>query len=97
MINLLHFLGTYPLLFALAGQLILLLFSLKSGDKPSAVQGGVVAVAEAVICVAVALRPHTPPQPVPDLIASVGAIFLLTPGVVGLAKLKQKQRGQQSA
>ena len=94
MSNLLHLLGTYPLFLAFVGQVVLMILSIKSGDRPSAVQGGIVAAAEAVISVAVALRPHTPPQPVPDLIASLGALFLLTPGFVGLSKLKQKQQKQ---
>ena len=44
-----------------------------------------------LILVSVLLRPKSPPNLMADSLASLGSLFLLTPGVQALLKLRQKE------
>ena len=75
-------------------QVTVVLSSLKDKDKKAAVQGLLLMGALGLIVVSLLLRPKSPPNPVADSLASLGALFLLTPGVQALLKLRQKEKGQ---
>ena len=74
-------------------QIIVVLSSLKDKDKKAAIQGSILMGALALILVSVLLRPKSPPNLMADSLASLGALFLLTPGVQALLKLRQKEKG----
>ncbi len=98
-ISLLHTIGSYPLLFTLAAQFFVLAQARESGDRLMASQAICLIGANAAASVALALRPHSPPQMLPDALGCLAALFLLTPAVVALIKLKsqQSQKQQQQA
>ncbi len=75
-------------------QIIVVVSSLKDKDKKAAVQGSILMGALGLIVVSILLRPKSPPNPVADSFASLGALFLLTPGIQALLKLRQKEKGQ---
>ena len=62
-------------------QVIVVLSSLKDKDKKAAVQGSILMGALGLILVSILLRPKSPLNPAADSLASLGALFLLTPGV----------------
>ena len=75
-------------------QVTVVLSSLKDKDKKAAVQGLLLMGALGLIVVSILLRPKSPPNPLADSIGSLGALFLLTPGIQALLKLRQKEKGQ---
>lgn len=73
----------------MAAQIIVLVSSSKDKDKKAVVQSLILMGALGLILVSVLLRPKSPPNPPADAIASLGALFLLTPGVEALLKLRR--------
>ena len=88
LVHFLHFVGGYPLAIGFVAQIIVLLASWKDKDKKAIVQSLILMGALALILVSVLLRPKSPPNLTADAIASLGALFLLTPGVEALLKLR---------
>jgi branched-subunit amino acid ABC-type transport system permease component len=78
----------------MAAQIIVLVSSSKDKDKKAVVQSLILMGALGLILVSVLLRPKSPPNPAADTIASLGALFLLTPGVEALLKLRQYDEKQ---
>ena len=76
-------------------QVIVVLSSLKDKDKKAAIQGLILMGALGLILASILLRPKSPPNPVADSLASLGALFLLTPGVEALLKLRGYDRKKQ--
>lgn len=70
-------------------QITVVLSSLK--DKKAAIQGSILMGALGLVLVSVLLRPKSPPNLMADSLASLGSLFLLTPGVQALLKLRQKE------
>ena len=64
--------------------------SFKDKDKKVRVQALTLMGALGLVALSIALRPKSPPAPVPDAMACLGALFLLTPAVTELIKLRQK-------
>lgn len=95
MLHFLHLLGSFPLAVGMTAQIIVLLSSLKDEDKKAVVQSLILMGALGLILVSVLLRPKSPPNPAADAIASLGALFLLTPGVKALLKLRGYDRKKQ--
>ena len=93
MTSFLHAIGSYPLLFTLSAQFFVLFQAWKSKDMMM-VQAVSLIGANGLASVALAQRPHSPPQRVPDALGSVAAVFLLTPAVVALIKLHSQAKSQ---
>ena len=72
-------------------QITVVLSSLKDKDKKAAIQGSILMGALGLVLVSVLLRPKSPPNLMAASLASLGALFLLTPGVEALPKLRQKE------
>ena len=89
----LHLVGSYALTIGLLSQTIVLGASLKSGEKPAAIQSAILMGALGSLTVSLLLRAPTPPALLPDIIAVLGGLLLLTPGVQALLKLRQKKAG----
>ena len=90
MLHILHLVGSYPLLFGFVAQVVVVSASQKDKDKKVRVQALILMGALGLVRVSIALRPKSPPDLIPDIMASVGALFLLTPAVTELIKLRQK-------
>ena len=60
-------------------------------DKKAAIQGSILMGVLGLIVVSILLRPKSPPSLAADSLASLGVLFLLTPGVQALLKLRQKE------
>ena len=88
MLHLLHLVGSYPLAIGFVAQIIVLLASLKDKDRKAIIQSLLLLGALALILVSVLLRPKSPPNLPADAVACVGALFLLTPGIEALLKLR---------
>ena len=82
-----HSVGSYSLLIGFGSQIVVLYGAVKSGDKPAIVQAILLLLALGSASVALALRPHTPPQLIPDLLGCFAALLLLTPAVEAVRKL----------
>jgi len=95
LLHFLHLLGSFPLAVGMAAQIIVLVSSVKDKDKKAVVQSLILMGALGLILVSVLLRPKSPPNPPADAIASLGALFLLTPGVEALLKLRGYDRKKQ--
>lgn len=89
MLHLIHFIGSFPLAIGFVAQIIVLTASIKDKDRKATVQSLILMGALALILVSVLLRPKSPPNLTADLIAGAGALFLLTPGVEALLKLRR--------
>ena len=87
MLHFLHSVGSYSLLIGFGSQIVVLYGAVKSGDKPAIVQAILLLLALGSASVALALRPHTPPQLIPDLLGCFAALLLLTPAVEAVRKL----------
>ncbi len=93
-----HAAGSYPLLFTLSAQFFVLFQAWKSKDTLMIIQAICLIGANGLASAALPQRPHLSPQRVPDVMGTVAALFLLTPAVIALIKLKsqEKQSQQQS-
>ncbi len=91
-----HSLGSYPLLFTLFAQFFGLAQAHKSGDKLMASQALCLIGANSVASVALALRPHSPPQILPDALGCLAAVFLLAPAAVALQKMQSPKEQKQA-
>lgn len=89
MLHIVHLLGSYPLAVGFVAQIMVLLASRKDNDKKAVIQSLILMGALGLILASVLLRPKSPPHPAADAIACVGALFLLTPGIEALLKLRQ--------
>ena len=78
----------------MVAQIIVVLSSFKDKDKKAATQGLILMGALGLIVASILLRPKSPPNLAADSLASLGALFLLTPGIQALLKLRQKEKGQ---
>ena len=87
MLHYLHTVGSYSLLIGFASQLVVLYGAVKSGEKPAIIQAVLLLLALGSASVALALRPHTPPQLIPDVLGCFAALLLLTPAVEAVRKL----------
>lgn len=95
-----HFIGSFPLAIGFAAQIIVLTASCKDQDRKAIIQSLILMGALALILVSVLLRPKSPPNLTADLISCAGAVFLLTPGVEALLKLRhydKQKAGQEDA
>lgn len=87
MLHFLHTVGSYSLLIGFASQIVVLYGAVKSGEKPAIVQASLLLLALGSASVALALRPHSPPQLIPDLLGCFAALLLLTPAVEAVRKM----------
>lgn len=86
----LHFLravGSYSLLIGFASQIVVLYGAVKSGEKPAIVQASLLLLALGSASIALALRPHLPPQLIPDLLGCFAALLLFAPAVEAVRKM----------
>lgn len=90
MLNLLHTIGSFSLLIGFGSQFVVLYGAVKSGDKPSIVQAILLILALGSASLALAMRPHSPPQLIPDLLGCFAALLLFAPAVEAVRKLRVK-------
>lgn len=94
MLSFIHLFGRFDVAVGLLAQIAVLMSALKREAKPEAIQSVILMAALACLGAAVLLRPPSKPDLLPDLIASVGGILLLTPGIQAIRKyLKQREEG----
>ena len=91
MSSIIHGIGSYPLLIGLFSQFVVLYGAWKSGEKPAMVQATLLILALGLTSIAITLRPHAPPQLLPDLLGCVAAVLLFAPAVESVRKLLAKQ------
>ena len=91
MTHILHGIGSYPLLIGLFSQFVVLYGAWKSGEKPAMVQATLLILALGLTSIAITLRPHAPPQRLPDLLGCGAAALLFAPAVESVRKLLAKQ------
>lgn len=92
MLHLLHTIGSYPLLIGLFSQFVVLFGASKSGEKPAIIQAVLLIGALGSASVALMMRPHTPPQLIPDLLGCVAAVLLFAPAVEAVRKMTVKKK-----
>ena len=97
MLHFLHTAGSYSLLIGFASQLVVLYGAVKSAERPAIVQAVLLLLALGSASVALALRPHSPPQLIPDLLGCFAALLLLTPAVEAVRKLTAAKSKEDAA
>ena len=94
----LHALGSFALLIGFCSQFVVLYGAVKSGEKPAVVQAILLILALGSASVALLLRPHSPPQLIPDLLGCFAALLLFAPAVEALRKMwAKKEEGKEDA
>ena len=91
MANILHTIGSYPLLIGLFSQFVVLYGAGKAHEKPAIIQATMLILALGFASTALMMRPHSPPQLIPDLLGCVAALLLFAPAVESVRKLLAKQ------
>ena len=87
----LHTVGSYPLLIGFFSQVVVLYGAAKSGEKPAIIQAILLLLALGSASVALTLRPHSPPQLIPDLLGCFAAVLLFAPAVEAARKMVAKK------
>jgi hypothetical protein len=89
-----HLVGAYSLFVGIFAQIVVLASGWKRGKTPEIVQAVVLLVALGLDSGAIMLRPHQPPQLLPDLLGCGAALLLFSPAVEAGRKLwAEKQDG----
>ncbi len=98
MTSFLHGIGSYPLLIGLFSQFVVLYGAWKAHEKPAIVQSIMLILALGLTSLAITLRPHSPPQTIPDSLGCVAALLLFAPAVEAVRKMTaKKQDGKEDA
>ncbi len=97
MLHILHLIGSYPLLIGLFSQFVVLYGAVKGGEKPAIVQASLLIGALGSASIALMLRPHSPPQLIPDLFGCVAALLLFAPAVEAVRKLLVKKEDAEKS
>lgn len=86
--HLLHSVGSFSLLIGFCSQFVVLYGAIKSGEKPAIIQAVLLILALGSASLALAMRPHSPPQLIPDLLGCFAALLLFAPAVEAVRKLR---------
>ena len=100
MSSIIHHIGSYSLLIGFFSQFVVLYGAIKSGEKPAIVQAALLILALGSASLALSLRPHSPPQLIPDLLGCFAALLLFAPAVEAVRKMqakKAKDAGKQKS
>ena len=92
LINLLHTIGSFPLLIGLFSQFVVLYGAWKAQEKPAIVQASLLIGALGMITIALLLRPPLPPQLIPDALGCAAAVLLFAPAVEAVRKMRAKTK-----
>lgn len=87
MTNLIHDIGSYPLLIGLFSQFVVLYGAWKAGEKPAIIQAIMLILALGLTSAAITLRPPSPPLLIPDLLGCLAAVLLFAPAVEAVRKM----------
>ena len=96
MTHLLHTVGSFSLLIGFCSQFVVLYGPVKAGEKPAIVQATLLLLALGSASLALAMRPQSPPQLVPDLLGCFAALLLFTPAVEAVRKLWASKDAEKS-
>ncbi len=96
MLDFLHLFGRFDVAVGLLAQIVVLWSALKRKEMPAAVQSAILMTALGCLGAAVLMRPPSKPDLLPDIIASVGGLLLLTPGVQAIWKYQKHQEEQKA-
>lgn len=96
MSHFLHAVGSYPLLIGLFSQFVVLYGAWKSSEKPAIVQATMLIFALGLTSAAITLRPHAPPQLIPDLLGCFAALLLFAPAVEAVRKMWAAKGAERS-
>jgi hypothetical protein len=92
--HIIHLIGAYSLFVGIFAQIVVLGSGWKRGKTPAMVQAGLLLLALGLDSAGIMLRPHQPPQILPDLLGCGAALLLFTPAVEAGRKLwAEKQDG----
>lgn len=96
MLNFLHLLGRFDVATGMFAQVFVLWSALKRKETPAAIQSTILMAALGCLGAAVLMRPPFKPDLLPDLVASIGGVLLLTPGVQAVRKYLKHREKQQA-
>ena len=100
MSHVIHLIGAYSLFVGIFAQVVVLSVGWKRGKTPEMVQAGTLLVALGLDSAAIMLRPHQPPQLLPDLLGCGAALLLLAPAIEAGRKIwaeKEDEKKSKSA
>ena len=95
--HLLHTVGSFSLLIGFGSQIVVLYGAVKAGEKPAIVQAVLLLLALGSASLALSLRPHSPPQLIPDLLGCFAALLLFAPAVEAVRKLWAKSKDAEKS
>ncbi len=89
--------GSFSLLIGFCSQLVVLYGAVKSGEKPAIVQAILLILALGSASLALTLRPHSPPQLIPDLLGCFAAVLLFAPAAEAVRKMTVKKEDEKKS
>lgn len=93
MAHIIHLVGAYSLFAGIFAQIVVLASGWKRGKTPEIVQAGLLLLALGLDSAAIMLRPHQPPQLLPDLLGCGAALLLFVPAVESVRKVWAEKQG----
>jgi hypothetical protein len=90
--HIIHLVGAYSLFVGIFAQVVVLASGWKRGKTPEMVQASLLLLALGLDSAAIMLRPHQPPQLLPDLLGCGAALLLFAPAVEAVRKLTAKKK-----
>ncbi len=90
--NVIHWIGTKPLIISLVAQVVVLAVAMKRRDRGQLAESGVLAAGLVMVIVGIAMRPPQPEQTVPDVLGTLAAAMFLVPAVKSLSKLREGEK-----
>ncbi len=91
--HIIHLIGAYSLFVGIFAQIIVIATGWRQGKKPAVVQAAVLLVALLLDSASIILRPHQPPQLLPDLLGCGAALLLFAPAVEAGRKMWAEKQG----
>ncbi len=92
MSSIIHHIGSYSLLIGFCSQFVVLYGAVRNGEKPTIIQAILLILALGSASLALSLRPHSPPQLIPDLLGCFAALLLFAPAVEAVRKMTVQKR-----
>ena len=91
----LHSVGSFSLLIGFCSQWVVLYGAVRSREKPAIIQAVLLLLALGSASLALAMRPHSPPQLIPDLLGCFAAVLLFAPAVEAVRKMRASKDAEK--